>query len=92
MFPNPEKFDPDRWLGEKGKELQPYFVAFSAGARGCIGRNISYLEQTVLLASVVHRYGLALPHPNWEQERRETTNLMPGPMPLKIWRRTEAAV
>ncbi|KAI1424861.1 cytochrome P450 [Xylaria sp. FL1777] len=87
VFANPEKFDPGRWLGEKGKELQPNFITFSAGARGCIGRNISYLEQTVLLASVVHRYEFALPHPDWNQERRERLNLMPDPMPLKVWRR-----
>lgn len=87
MFPDPEVYNPDRWLGEAGKELQPYFISFSAGARGCIGRNISYLEQTVLLASVVHRYEFALPHPTWEPERRETTNLMPGDMHLKVWRR-----
>ncbi|KAH8204608.1 hypothetical protein TruAng_001237 [Truncatella angustata] len=87
VFPNPERFEPERWLGEKGKDLQPYFISFSAGARGCIGRNISYLEQTVLLATVVHRYELALPYPGWEPERREALNLMPGPMPLKMWRR-----
>ncbi|RFU26472.1 hypothetical protein B7463_g9863, partial [Scytalidium lignicola] len=55
IFPDPETYKPERWLGEEGKALQPYFVAFSAGARGCIGRNISYLEQTVVLASVLHR-------------------------------------
>lgn len=87
IFPDPESYIPDRWLGEKGKDLQPYFISFSAGARGCIGRNISYLEQTVLLASVVHRYELALPYPEWEPERREAMNLAPGPMPLKLWRR-----
>lgn len=89
VFPDPEVFKPERWLGDKGKDLQPYFIAFSAGARGCIGRNISYLEQTVLLASVLHRYEFALPHPEWEQERWETLNLMPGPLPLKVWRRTD---
>ncbi|KAK9779566.1 putative Cytochrome P450 [Seiridium cardinale] len=87
VFPNPERFEPERWLGDKGKDLQPYFISFSAGARGCIGRNISYLEQTVLLATVVHRYELALPYPEWEPERRETFNLMPGPMPVKLWKR-----
>jgi cytochrome P450 len=87
VFPEPEKFIPERWLGEKGKELQPYFIAFSAGARGCIGRNISYLEQTVLLASVLHRYEFALPSPGWEIERRETFNLILGEMPVKVWRR-----
>ena len=89
VFPEPEKFIPERWLGEKGKELQPYFIAFSAGARGCIGRNISYLEQTVLLASVLHRYEFALPEAGWEIQRLETFNLILGEMPVKIWRRGE---
>ncbi|KAL4760661.1 cytochrome P450 [Aspergillus foveolatus] len=62
---------PERWLGEEGKSLQSYLIPFSTGARGCIGRNISYLEQTVVLASL-------------------TTNLSPGPMPLKIWKRVHA--
>lgn len=87
IFPDAETYNPDRWLGEEGKDLQPYFIAFSAGARGCIGRNISYLEQMVLLASLLHRYEFALPHPEWEPTRRENFNLSPGPMPLEVWRR-----
>ncbi|KXH55615.1 cytochrome P450 oxidoreductase [Colletotrichum salicis] len=88
MFDNEvESYVPERWLGDKGKELQLYFVSFSAGARGCIGRNISYLEQTVLLTNVLHRYNFALPFPEWEPERRKAMNLMPSPMPLKVWRR-----
>lgn len=87
VFPEPNKYLPERWLGEAGKALQPYFVAFSAGARGCIGRNISYLEQTVLLASMVRRYEFQLPYPDWEPERSETMNLHLGSLPLKIWRR-----
>ncbi|KAI2867844.1 hypothetical protein CBS63078_9824 [Aspergillus niger] len=91
IFPDPEAFRPERWLGEKGKELQPYFIPFSTGARGCIGRNISYLEQTILVASLVHRFDFALPYPGWEPERHETTNLGSGPMPMKVWRREVAA-
>ncbi|KZL83333.1 cytochrome p450 oxidoreductase [Colletotrichum incanum] len=87
IFPDPESYIPERWMSERGKDLQPYFVSFSAGARGCIGRNISYLEQTVLLASVLHRYNFALPYPKWEPERREAMNCMPSSMPLKVWRR-----
>ncbi|PYI04292.1 benzoate 4-monooxygenase cytochrome P450 [Aspergillus sclerotiicarbonarius CBS 121057] len=87
IFPDPESFRPERWLGDQRKELQPYFVPFSTGARGCIGRNISYLEQTILMASLVHRFEFALPYPGWEPVRHETTNLSSGPMPLKIWRR-----
>jgi cytochrome P450 len=86
-FAQADKFIPERWLGEEGKNLQPYFIAFSAGARGCIGRNISYLEQSVLLASVLRRYEFALPHPGWEIERLETMNWILGDMPVKVWRR-----
>ncbi|KAL3442421.1 cytochrome P450 [Aspergillus insuetus] len=87
IFKNHNVYQPERWLGEKGKTLQSYFIPFSTGARGCIGRNISYLEQTVLLASLVNRYEFALPSPDWDPPIAETTNLSPGPMPLKIWRR-----
>ncbi|GME43598.1 Cytochrome p450 monooxygenase [Neofusicoccum parvum] len=86
-FPDPEEFRPERWLGQAGKELQPWFITFSAGARGCIGRNISYLEQVVMTASMVHRYEFALPSESWEQEKVEHFNLNAGPLPLKIWRR-----
>lgn len=87
VFPDAESFIPERWLGEDSKNLQAAFITFSTGARGCIGRNISYLEQTVLLASVLHRYEFALPDPEWEPKRRENFNLMPSSMPLKVWRR-----
>lgn len=87
IFPEPEKFNPDRWLGEKGKDLGPYFIAFSAGARGCIGRNIAYLEQTALLASVLHRYEFELAKPGFEPERYEWQNLHLDKLPVKIRRR-----
>ncbi|KAI8680357.1 hypothetical protein NCS57_00316200 [Fusarium keratoplasticum] len=87
VFPEPEEFRPERWLGEGAQELQRGFIAFSTGARGCIGRNISYLEQTVLLASVVHRYGMALPSKEWTPELDEGTNLLVKEMPVKVWRR-----
>ncbi|KAH8671758.1 cytochrome P450 [Tricladium varicosporioides] len=87
IFSEPEEYRPERWLTDDAKELQAAFLPFSTGSRGCIGRNISYLEQTVLLASVVHRYELALPYEGWAPERYEAFNLWPGPMPLKVWRR-----
>ncbi|KAJ9317905.1 hypothetical protein DTO271D3_2003 [Paecilomyces variotii] len=87
VFPEADKFIPDRFLGEEGKALQPYFVAFSAGARSCIGRNISYLEQAKMVATLVHRYEFALPYPEWELKRLETMNWILGEMPVKVWRR-----
>ncbi|KAJ5539961.1 cytochrome P450, partial [Penicillium frequentans] len=37
IFPEPDKFVPDRWLGEKGKQLRRWHVSFSRGSRSCIG-------------------------------------------------------
>jgi len=36
-FENPEKFEPERWLGENAKALDKYFVPFSKGPRSCLG-------------------------------------------------------
>ena len=38
IFPDPGRFEPDRWLGEEGKEREKYLVSFSKGSRTCIGK------------------------------------------------------
>lgn len=37
LFPNPERFNPDRWLGPGFEQLGRYLVPFSAGPRMCLG-------------------------------------------------------
>lgn len=39
IFPEPEKFNPERWIeaAEKGEPLTRYLVAFSRGSRSCLG-------------------------------------------------------
>lgn len=39
IFPDPQKFDPDRWIraAEKGDPLHRYLVPFTKGSRICIG-------------------------------------------------------
>lgn len=37
-FDNPEKFDPERWLGADTRELEHNLIAFPRGPRSCIGQ------------------------------------------------------
>ena len=87
VFPDPEAYRPERWLQPDSKDLQPHFITFSAGPRGCIGKNITYFEQTVALATLVNRYDFRLPHQEWTLEQREAFTCSPGDMPVLISRR-----
>ncbi|OQE18768.1 hypothetical protein PENSTE_c017G02667 [Penicillium steckii] len=70
---------------ESRKKMKPDFISFSSGARGCLGCNISYLKQMVVVATIAHRYEFALPSPNFQLVRKEPFNLLVGELPLKIW-------
>ncbi|KAL4938606.1 cytochrome P450 [Aspergillus oleicola] len=82
-FQEAEKFTPERWLDEKRRDL--HFVPFSAGSRRCIGQKHQLSRASS--PSFVHGHEFVLPTPDWEQERVEVTNLLPGPLPLKVGRR-----
>lgn len=35
-YPDPKKFDPERWLGPSAAQSRKYFVSFSKGVRSCL--------------------------------------------------------
>ena len=38
LFRQPKKFMPERWLGDEGKSLAKWHLAFGKGDRQCIGK------------------------------------------------------
>jgi cytochrome P450 len=57
FWPDPDRFDPARFLGEHDRPPFAY-VPFSGGRRACIGRHLALLECTILLQAVLRSYRL----------------------------------
>lgn len=37
VFPDPDSFKPDRWLGQYNPQMDRNFVPFTKGSRSCLG-------------------------------------------------------
>ncbi len=59
FWPNPEAFDPDRFLPERS-EGRPQFAyfPFGGGPRLCIGGRLAEMQSLLVLAAVLQRYAL----------------------------------
>ncbi len=59
FWPDPERFDPERWRESSGRPRFAYFP-FGAGNRVCIGESFAWNEAIVILAALAQRWRLAL--------------------------------
>ncbi len=60
-FPDPEKFDPERWTPE-AREARPKFAyyPFGGGARVCIGERFAWMEGVIVMAAIAQKWRLRL--------------------------------
>jgi cytochrome P450 len=87
-WPDPLRFDPDRFLPEAMKDRPRYaYFPFGGGARLCIGNNFAMMEMQIILALLCTRYEFRVPD-GFTPELEALVTLRPkGGMPLHVRRR-----
>ncbi|KAL2009213.1 hypothetical protein VTN00DRAFT_7407 [Thermoascus crustaceus] len=90
IFPDPYEYKPERWLemeGEEKRRALDSFIPFSTGPRACIGRNLAYFEQQILISTLVHRYDFEMVAPDYVLPTVERLNANPGQFWVRVRRR-----
>jgi cytochrome P450 len=88
FWPDPERFDPERFLPEPGAKRHRFaHFPFGAGTRQCIGAAFASMEMSVILAMAAQRYRLRMvPGFTPEVEPLVTLRARDG-MPMQLQRR-----
>ncbi len=82
FWPDPERFDPMRFVGHADRPRYAYFP-FGGGPRSCVGEHFATLEATVLLEAVLAAYRVEAVDPALDP--RPFVTLRPaGPVPARF--------
>lgn len=87
-WPDPDRFDPSRWLHPETSATRPKlaYFPFGAGTRICVGEQFAWMEAMLVLATLARRWRVHVPGPDPALEPIIT--LRPnGGLPAKLQRR-----
>ena len=84
-FPEPDRFDPDRWIDPDPAVVAAYYLPFGTGPHGCLGEGYAWTEIFSVLCGVLAGYQLhAIPGTRVRPVAR--TTLHPNTVPLRLTR------
>ena len=82
-FPNPERFDIDRYSPERREHVQPgAYVPFGLGHHACMGQGFADVQMAVTIATLLHRADIVMDPPNY----RLKVGYIPAPRPNRKFR------
>ncbi len=84
VWPDPERFDPERFSAEAVKSRpDSAWKPFGNGQRACIGRQFAMQEATLVLAMILQRFEL-VDHSNYQLRIKETLTLKPDGFSIRV--------
>ncbi|MGK4584897.1 cytochrome P450 [Kitasatospora sp. HPMI-4] len=80
LFPDPLRFDPDRWRQPGDHASRRLFLPFGAGHHKCVGESFAWTEMLIVAATVLARWRLRPASPGGLREAAGSATLRPrGP-------------
>ncbi|KAI3906546.1 hypothetical protein MKW98_009454 [Papaver atlanticum] len=91
------KFKPERWLSNDGDRFEApkdsyKFVAFNAGPRTCLGKDLAYLQMKSVAAAILLRYSLSLVPGHRVEQKMSLTLFMKNGLRVNLHPRTLTGV
>uniref|UniRef100_A0A1W7HBW7 Cytochrome P450 n=1 Tax=Scoparia dulcis TaxID=107240 RepID=A0A1W7HBW7_SCODU len=90
------EFKPERWLSEDGKKFEAkdqfQFVAFNAGPRICLGKDLAYLQMKSIAAAVLLRHRLTVAPGHKVEQKMSLTLFMKDGLKVNVHPRDLAPI
>ncbi|XP_038076158.1 cytochrome P450 2J6-like [Patiria miniata] len=85
LWPEPEKFKPERFLNDEGKAFKPEeFIPFGVGRRICLGEHLAKMELFIFFSYFMHQFTFQKPAdaPPYTLEGKSSITF--SPLPFEI--------